>query len=62
MPQSLVLGSAVEKRKQYVKSPQGDRSERLAFPLLITSCDWTKERLLSEFREGFELFEELPTP
>lgn len=29
---------------------------------LITSCNWTKEELLDEFSEGFELFEELPTP
>ncbi|KFW87970.1 Methyltransferase-like 10, partial [Phalacrocorax carbo] len=29
---------------------------------LITSCNWTKEELLNEFREGFEILEELPTP
>ncbi|KAK7824238.1 hypothetical protein U0070_001709 [Myodes glareolus] len=29
---------------------------------LITSCNWTKAELLDVFSEGFELFEELPTP
>ncbi|XP_048406641.1 EEF1A lysine methyltransferase 2 isoform X4 [Stegostoma tigrinum] len=29
---------------------------------LITSCNWTKEELVSHFHEGFELLQELPTP
>ncbi|XP_053926990.1 EEF1A lysine methyltransferase 2 isoform X2 [Cuculus canorus] len=57
---SLNPDNAVGKRKQYVKSlcsvlePEGF--------FLITSCNWTKEELLDEFREGFEILEELPTP
>ncbi|XP_043568574.1 EEF1A lysine methyltransferase 2 isoform X3 [Chiloscyllium plagiosum] len=29
---------------------------------LITSCNWTKEELLSHFNKGFEMLQELPTP
>ncbi|KFO92110.1 Methyltransferase-like 10, partial [Buceros rhinoceros silvestris] len=57
---SLNPDDTVERRKQYVRSlcsvlkPEGF--------FLITSCNWTKEELLNEFREGFEILEELPTP
>ncbi|XP_062352637.1 EEF1A lysine methyltransferase 2 [Cinclus cinclus] len=57
---SLDPSDAVRKRKVYVGSlcrvlkPEGF--------FLITSCNWTKEELLNEFREGFEILEELPTP
>ncbi|KAM7047479.1 EEF1A lysine methyltransferase 2 isoform 2-T2 [Acridotheres tristis] len=57
---SLDPSDAVGKRKVYVGSlcralkPEGF--------FLITSCNWTKEELLNEFREGFEILEELPTP
>ncbi|XP_074229536.1 EEF1A lysine methyltransferase 2 isoform X3 [Camelus bactrianus] len=57
---SLNPDNAVEKRKQYVKSLS--RVLKVKGFFLITSCNWTKEELLNEFSEGFELFEELPTP
>ncbi|KAG3263907.1 EEF1A lysine methyltransferase 2-like [Ictidomys tridecemlineatus] len=57
---SLNPDNAVEKRKQYVKSLSSVLRVKGFF--LITSCNWTKEELLNEFSEGFELFEELPTP
>ncbi|XP_053440137.1 EEF1A lysine methyltransferase 2 isoform X3 [Nycticebus coucang] len=57
---SLNPDNAVEKRKQYVKSLS--RVLRVKGFFLITSCNWTKEELLNEFSEGFEFFEELPTP
>uniref|UniRef100_A0A8C6D851 EEF1A lysine methyltransferase 2 n=1 Tax=Moschus moschiferus TaxID=68415 RepID=A0A8C6D851_MOSMO len=57
---SLNPDSAVEKRKQYVKSLS--RVLKVKGFFLITSCNLTKEELLDEFSEGFELFEELPTP
>ncbi|XP_059028885.1 EEF1A lysine methyltransferase 2 isoform X2 [Mustela lutreola] len=57
---SLNPDNAIEKRKQYVKSLSGALNVKGFF--LITSCNWTKEELLDEFSEGFELFEELPTP
>ncbi|XP_076982460.1 EEF1A lysine methyltransferase 2 [Tamandua tetradactyla] len=57
---SLSPDSAIEKRKQYVKSLS--RVLKVKGFFLITSCNWTKEELLNEFSEGFELFEELPTP
>ncbi|POI20148.1 hypothetical protein CIB84_016105, partial [Bambusicola thoracicus] len=50
---SLNPDNAVGKRKQYVRSlcsvlkPEGF--------FLITSCNWTKEELLNEFREGEQL-------
>uniref|UniRef100_A0A8C6QMU2 EEF1A lysine methyltransferase 2 n=2 Tax=Nannospalax galili TaxID=1026970 RepID=A0A8C6QMU2_NANGA len=57
---SLNPDNAVEKRKQYVRSLSRVLEAKGFF--LITSCNWTKEELLDEFSEGFELFEELPTP
>ncbi|KAM5272481.1 EEF1A lysine methyltransferase 2 [Ctenodactylus gundi] len=57
---SLDPDNAVEKRKQYVRSLS--RVLKVKGFFLITSCNWTKEELLNEFSEGFQLFEELPTP
>ncbi|XP_058154155.1 EEF1A lysine methyltransferase 2 isoform X1 [Dasypus novemcinctus] len=57
---SLNPDNAIEKRKQYVKSLS--KVLKVEGFFLITSCNWTKEELLNEFSEGFELFEELPTP
>ncbi|XP_034632857.1 EEF1A lysine methyltransferase 2 isoform X1 [Trachemys scripta elegans] len=57
---SLNPDNAAEKRKQYVKSLCTVLKMEGFF--LITSCNWTKEELLNEFREGFEILEELPTP
>ncbi|XP_023585816.1 EEF1A lysine methyltransferase 2 isoform X3 [Trichechus manatus latirostris] len=57
---SLNPDNAVEKRKQYVKSLSRVLTVKGFF--LITSCNWTKEELVNEFSEGFELCEELPTP
>ncbi|XP_027711694.1 EEF1A lysine methyltransferase 2 isoform X2 [Vombatus ursinus] len=57
---SLNPDSASEKRKQYVKSLSRALQDKGFF--LITSCNWTKDELLNEFSEGFEILEELPTP
>ncbi|XP_021023728.1 EEF1A lysine methyltransferase 2 isoform X3 [Mus caroli] len=57
---SLNPDNAVEKRKQYVMSLSRVLEVKGFF--LITSCNWTKAELLDAFSEGFELFEELPTP
>ncbi|XP_039338998.1 EEF1A lysine methyltransferase 2 isoform X1 [Mauremys reevesii] len=57
---SLNPDNAAEKRKQYVKSLCTVLKMEGFF--LITSCNWTKEELLNEFKEGFEILEELPTP
>ncbi|XP_074088325.1 LOW QUALITY PROTEIN: EEF1A lysine methyltransferase 2 [Macrotis lagotis] len=57
---SLNPDRASEKRKQYVKSLSRALQEKGFF--LITSCNWTKDELLNEFNEGFEILEELPTP
>ena len=57
---SLNPDNAIEKRKQYVESLS--RVLKVKGFFLITSCNWTKEELLDESGEGFELFEELPTP
>ncbi|XP_049502591.1 EEF1A lysine methyltransferase 2 isoform X2 [Panthera uncia] len=50
---SLNPDSAIEKRKQYVKSLSRVLNVKGFF--LITSCNWTKEELLNEFSE--ELFQ-----
>ncbi|XP_030190034.1 EEF1A lysine methyltransferase 2 isoform X3 [Lynx canadensis] len=47
---SLNPDSAIEKRKQYVKSLSRVLNVKGFF--LITSCNWTKEELLNEFSEG----------
>ncbi|XP_045147446.1 EEF1A lysine methyltransferase 2 [Echinops telfairi] len=57
---SLSPDNSLGKRKQYVKSLSRVLKRKGFF--LITSCNWTKEELLNEFSEGFELYEELPTP
>ncbi|XP_036052019.1 EEF1A lysine methyltransferase 2 isoform X1 [Onychomys torridus] len=57
---SLNPDNAVEKRKQYVMSLSRVLEVKGFF--LITSCNWTKAELLDVFSEGFEFFEELPTP
>ncbi|XP_033005340.1 EEF1A lysine methyltransferase 2 isoform X1 [Lacerta agilis] len=58
---SLNPDNAAQKRKQYVNS-----LHRVLKPggfFIVTSCNWTKEELLKEFKEaGFLLLEELPTP
>lgn len=30
--------------------------------LIITSCNWTQEELLEQFKEYFKLYEVIPTP
>nr|XP_013223557.2 EEF1A lysine methyltransferase 2 [Columba livia] len=57
---SLNPDNAAGKRKQYVRSLCSVLKPGGFF--LITSCNWTKEELSNEFREGFEILEELPTP
>ncbi|XP_044515168.1 EEF1A lysine methyltransferase 2 [Gracilinanus agilis] len=57
---SLSPDGASEKKQQYVKSLCRALQDRGFF--LITSCNWTKKELLEEFRGGFEIVEELPTP
>nr|KAF6322246.1 EEF1A lysine methyltransferase 2 [Pipistrellus kuhlii] len=57
---SLSPDGATEKRRQYVSALS--RVLRPEGFFLITSCNWTAEELRNEFREGFELFEVLPTP
>nr|XP_060624585.1 EEF1A lysine methyltransferase 2 isoform X1 [Anolis sagrei ordinatus] len=57
---SLNPDKAAEKRKQYVKSLH--KVLRPGGFFLITSCNWTKEELSNEFKEGFLFLEELPTP
>uniref|UniRef100_A0A6I8P0V4 EEF1A lysine methyltransferase 2 n=1 Tax=Ornithorhynchus anatinus TaxID=9258 RepID=A0A6I8P0V4_ORNAN len=57
---SLNPDNPVEKRKRYVKSLS--RVLETGGFFLITSCNWTKDELLREFSEGFEVLEELPTP
>ncbi|XP_042316345.1 EEF1A lysine methyltransferase 2 isoform X2 [Sceloporus undulatus] len=57
---SLNPDNAAEKRKQYVKSLH--KILRPGGFFLITSCNWTREELRSEFKEGFLFLEELPTP
>ncbi|XP_042816154.1 EEF1A lysine methyltransferase 2 isoform X4 [Panthera onca] len=47
---SLNPDSAIEKRKQYVKSLSRVLNGKGFF--LITSCNWTKEELLNEFSEA----------
>ncbi|GAB5578869.1 EEF1A lysine methyltransferase 2 isoform X5 [Prionailurus iriomotensis] len=47
---SLNPDSAIEKRKQYVKSLSRVLNVKGFF--LITSCNWTKEELLNEFSEA----------
>uniref|UniRef100_A0A2K6L0K8 EEF1A lysine methyltransferase 2 n=1 Tax=Rhinopithecus bieti TaxID=61621 RepID=A0A2K6L0K8_RHIBE len=48
---SLNPDNAIEKRKQYVKSLS--RVLKVKGFFLITSCNWTKEELLTEFSEGW---------
>uniref|UniRef100_A0A8D0EQ32 EEF1A lysine methyltransferase 2 n=1 Tax=Strix occidentalis caurina TaxID=311401 RepID=A0A8D0EQ32_STROC len=50
---SLNPDNAVGKRKQYVRSLCSALKPEGFF--LITSCNWTKEELLNEFREGKQL-------
>ncbi|XP_054975510.1 EEF1A lysine methyltransferase 2 isoform X1 [Sorex araneus] len=57
---SLSPDDAAAKRQQYVRALARALAGRGYF--LITSCNWTREELLQEFGEGFELCEELPTP
>ncbi|KAG8435722.1 hypothetical protein GDO86_013604 [Hymenochirus boettgeri] len=57
---SLDPTGAAEKRQLYVKSLyQALKPEGL---FLITSCNWTRVELLSQFGDGFDYKDELPTP
>ncbi|XP_008320632.1 EEF1A lysine methyltransferase 2 [Cynoglossus semilaevis] len=49
-----------EGKELYVQTLRGALKEGGIFAL--TSCNWTKEQLLSRFREGFQFEQELPTP
>ncbi|XP_029466470.1 EEF1A lysine methyltransferase 2 isoform X2 [Rhinatrema bivittatum] len=57
---SLDPDNAMEKREQFVMSLSHALKTEGFF--LITSCNWTKDELIHQFREGFEFLEELPSP
>ncbi|MEE6486512.1 hypothetical protein FKM82_014621 [Ascaphus truei] len=57
---SLDPSRAAEKRKQYVQSLCQVLKPHGLF--MITSCNWTREELLEQFEDEFEITDELPTP
>ncbi|XP_069468144.1 EEF1A lysine methyltransferase 2 isoform X2 [Ambystoma mexicanum] len=57
---SLDPECAAEKRQRYLASLRRVLKDNGHF--LITSCNWTREELISQYTEGFDFMEELPTP
>ncbi|KAM9324151.1 EEF1A lysine methyltransferase 2 [Gastrophryne carolinensis] len=57
---SLDPDNAEERRSQYVQSLCRILKPRGLF--IITSCNWTREELLTQFGKEFEVKDELPTP
>ncbi|XP_056386033.1 EEF1A lysine methyltransferase 2 isoform X2 [Hyla sarda] len=57
---SLNPSDSGEKRRQYIKSLCRILKPNGIF--IITSCNWTKDELLQQFGDEFEVTDELPTP
>ncbi|XP_040294962.1 EEF1A lysine methyltransferase 2 isoform X1 [Bufo bufo] len=57
---SLDPSGSEEKRRQYLQSLCRVLKPNGIF--IITSCNWTKDELLEQFRNEFEVTDELPTP
>ncbi|MGH0174628.1 UNVERIFIED_CONTAM: hypothetical protein FKN15_068437 [Acipenser sinensis] len=57
---SLNPENAAENREQYAQAVRSVLKDDGLF--IITSCNWTKDQLLSILCKGFEIQQELPTP
>ncbi|XP_058882206.1 EEF1A lysine methyltransferase 2 isoform X2 [Acipenser ruthenus] len=57
---SLNPENAAENREQYARAVRSVLKDDGLF--IITSCNWTKDQLLSILCKGFEIQQELPTP